>query len=167
MELRDPVVIGRINAPHGVRGALKVKPLGSGSHLRRGVEPIVGGERRRILTSRKTPKGFLVELDGVIDRVSAGALRGEELMLDRGELDEPEEGEFYVSDLVGLDALDLKGRKIGVVAETYETPAYEVLVVRSEGADEDTEDLYVPFTEQHVPEVDPGERRVVVVLPEI
>jgi len=160
MELQDPVSIGRINAPHGVRGTLKVKPLGSGRHLRVGVVPVVGGERREILSSRETPKGFLLDLEGVPDRAAAGLLRGEELLLDRGELDEPEEDEFYVSDLVGLEAYDEGGAGLGTVTGTFSTPAHEVLVVG--GGDEKR---YVPFTLEHVPEVDTEAGRVVVVVP--
>lgn len=160
MDLQDPVSIGRVNAPHGVRGTLKVKPLGSGRHLRRGVAPVVGGERREILASRETPRGFLLDLEGVPDRESAGRLRGEELLLDRSELDEPEEDEFYVSDLVGLEAFDEGGARLGAVTGTFSTPAYEVLVVGTVG-----EESYVPFTQEHVPEVDPDGGRLVVVIP--
>jgi 16S rRNA processing protein RimM len=160
MALPDPVSVGRVNAPHGVRGTLKVKASGSGRHLRPGLRPVVGGERREILAVRETPKGFLVDLEGVSDRASAGLLRGEELLLDRGELDEPGTDEFYVADLVGLDAFDGDGRRVGVVAGTFETPAHEVLVVRGE-----SEEHYVPFTLEHVPEVDPEGGRVVVAIP--
>lgn len=161
MDLKDPVAVGRVNAPHGVRGTLKVKPYGSGRHLRAGLRPVVGGERYEILSSRETPKGFLVDLKGVSDRAAAARLRGEELLLDRDELVEPEEGEFYVADLVGIDAFDAAGEMLGVVAGTFETPAHEVLVVRA-----GSEERYVPFTVENVPEVDPAGGRIVVVFPE-
>lgn len=160
--LPDAVVIGTVAAPHGVRGTLRVRPVGSGRHLREGVAPVVGRRRRLILGSRATPKGFLVDLEGVEDRTGADALRGEELLLDRSELDAPEEGEFYVADLVGLEAFDETGGRVGLVEETFETAAHEVLVVRREDAD----DVYVPFTFEHVPRVDPDSGRITVRLPE-
>lgn len=158
---RDPVVIGVISAPHGVRGTLRVKSLGAGRHLRRGVEPVVEGERRRILAARETPKGFLIDLEGIEDRDLAGSLRGSELLLGREELDAPEEGEFYVGDLVGLEAYDEAGARVGSVADILETPAHEVLVVQ----DYD-EEIYVPFTFEHVPKVDLEGGRIVVRPPE-
>lgn len=160
--LADPVVIGAIASPHGVRGTLRVKPAGSGRHLREGISPVVDGERRRILKARETPKGFLVDLEGVHGRDAAAGLRGTEMFLDRSELDAPEEGEFYVGDLVGLDAYDGSGTRLGEVLDLYPTPAHDVLVVQ----DEDGEEHYVPFTHEHVPEVDPEAGRVVVNLPE-
>ncbi len=156
------MVIGSVASPHGVRGTLRVKVAGSGRHLREGVTPFVDGERRRILKARETPKGFLVDLEGVHDRGAASDLRGTELLLDRSELDATEEGEFYVGDLVGLEAYDESGEKVGSVADLFATPAHDVLVVRGEGGEE----RYVPFTHEHVPEVDPEGGRLVVNLPE-
>jgi 16S rRNA processing protein RimM len=157
----DPVVIGIVVAPHGVRGTVRVRATGSGRHLREGVEPVVAGRRRHISRVRETPKGLLVDLEGVEDWAGAAAFRGEELVLDRRELDAPEEGEFYVGDLVGLTAVSDAGEVVGTVEETFETPAHEVLVVRKEEGV-----LYVPFTLEHVPEVVLGARRVVVRPPE-
>ena len=161
MEPSDPVVVGVVVAPHGVRGSLRVRATGTGGHLREGVEPVVAGQRRRISRVRETPKGFLIDLEGVGDRSGAAALRGEELVLDRRELDTPEEGEFYVRDLVGLTAISDAGEVVGTVVETFETPAHEILVVIKEG-----EVLYVPFTLEHVPEVDLATRCAVVRPPE-
>jgi 16S rRNA processing protein RimM len=160
--LADPVVIGTIAAPHGVRGTVRVKAPGSGRHLRKGVEPFVNGERRRILAVRQTPKGFLVDLEGIRDRDLAGRLRGTELLLNREELDAPDEEEFYVGDLIGLDAYDVAGTSIGSVVGIFETPAHEVLVVRDEAYAEH----YVPFTFEHVPSLAPDGGRIVVNLPE-
>ena len=158
--LADPVVIGTIAAPHGVRGTLKVKVPGSGRHLRKGVKPVVKGGRRRILAARETPKGFLVDLEGIGDRELAGRLRGAELLLGREELDALDEEEFYVGDLVGLEAYDAAGTHLGSVADIFETPAYEVLVVR----DDESAEHYAPFTLEHVPSVDMEEGRLVLNL---
>ena len=160
--LADPVVIGSVASPHGVRGTLRVKATGSGRHLREGVAPVVDGVRRRILKVRATPKGFLVDVEGVHDRDAASRLRGTEMLLDRDELDAPEEGEFYVGDLVGLGAYDGSGTCLGEVLDLYATPAHDVLVVR----DQDGNEHYVPFTYEHVPEVTPEAGRVVINLPE-
>ncbi len=140
-----------------------MRPPGSGRHLRRGVEPIVDGERRRILASRPTPKGFLVDLEGVVDRYLAASLRGSKLILDREELDAPDEEEFYVGDLVGLEVYDKAGTHIGSVADVLETPAHEILFIRDD--EDEPAEHYVPFTHKHVPTVDPEGGHVVVDLP--
>ncbi len=162
-DLSDPVAIGVVVAPHGLRGTLRVRALGSGIHLRQDTEPVVGGLRRRISGAKQTPKGFLLDLEGIEDRSDANSLRGEELFLDRSELDAPEEGEFYVADLVGLSAVNDAGEILGTVMDAFETAAHEILVVRAEN---DDQDLYIPFTLEHVPKVDLEAQRVIVRPPE-
>jgi 16S rRNA processing protein RimM len=156
-------VIGVVVAPHGVRGTLRVRALGAGKHLRAGREPVVAGVRRRISSARQSPKGFLLDLEGVESRTDAQPLRGEQLLLDREELDSTEEGEFYVADLVGLKAVSDAGEILGTVTDTFETAAHEVLVVREEKG---RQDLYLPFTMEHVPQVDLQTGRIVVRPPE-
>jgi 16S rRNA processing protein RimM len=156
-------VIGVVVAPHGVRGTLRVRALGAGKHLREGREPVVAGVRRRISSARQSPKGFLLDLEGVESRTDAQPLRGEQLLLDREELDSTEEGEFYVADLVGLTAVNDAGEVLGTVTDTFETAAHEVLVVREEKG---RQDLYLPFTMEHVPQVDLQTGRIVVRPPE-
>lgn len=160
-QLSDPIVIGLIGAPHGVRGTIRVRAAGTGLHLREGIEPAVNGTRRRILSARLTPKGYLVDLEGIADRSQAAALRGKELILDRSELDELEEEEFYVGDLIGMEAVNGRGEALGVIEEVVETPAHEILVLRKADGE-----IYVPFTREHVPELEPERRRVVVIPPE-
>ena len=160
--LVDPVVIGVVVAPHGVRGTLKVRTIGPGKHIRKNLAPVIAGARRKIFVARQTPKGFLVEVEGIQSREGALSLKGEELMLDRDELDAPEEGEYYVTDLVGLTAVSEAGEILGTVEDTFETAAHEVLVVR----EEDDGDIYVPFTLEHVPELDPRAGRITIRPPE-
>jgi 16S rRNA processing protein RimM len=141
---------------------VRVRATGSGRHLREGAEPFVAGARKRISRVRETPKGFLLDLDGVHDRPGAASIRGAELVLDRSELDAPGEGEFYVGDLVGLTAVSDAGEIVGTVSETFETGAHEVLVIHRESGSP----IYLPFTLEHVPKVDLDAARLVVRLPE-
>jgi 16S rRNA processing protein RimM len=159
--LSDPVEIGVVVGPHGVRGTLQVRAFGQGNHLRKGMEPVIAGVKRRISAARETPKGFLVDVDGIASREDASSLKGQELLLDRDDLDSPEEGEVYVTDLLGLTAIDDSGEVLGAVNDTFETAAHEVLVVRR-----GENDIYVPFTLEHVPELDLETGRVVIRPPE-
>ena len=64
---------------------MRVRAFGSGKHLRKNFEPVIGGARYRVSSVRQTPKGFCGW-----EGMGAGLmrpLRGEELLLDREELD--------------------------------------------------------------------------------
>jgi len=158
-DLSDPVVVGIIVGAHGIRGTFRVRSVGR--HLREGLTPVVADTPRRITKVRETPKGFLVDLEGIRRRAEVEELRGQELLMDRSELDDPEPDEFYVADLVGLTALDEAGNKLGVVTETIPSAAHETLTIRG-----DDPEFYVPFTLEHVPEIRMDERMLVVRPPE-
>ena len=104
-----------------------------------------------------------MDLEDVGDRSGAAALRGEGLLIDRSELDAPGEDEVYVDDLIGLTAVGEAGEVLGTVQETFETPAHEVLVVREE---KDAPARYVPFTREHVPDLDLPSGRIIIRPPE-
>lgn len=158
-DLSDPVVVGTIVGAHGLRGTFRVRS--AGRHLRVGLTLVVGDTPRRITKVRETPKGFLVDLEGIRRRAEVEELRGEEFLMDRSNLDDPEQDEFYVADLVGLTALDEAGSKLGVVTETIPSAAHETLTIKG-----DDVEFYVPFTLEHVPEVRMDVRVVVVRPPE-
>ncbi len=72
------------------------------------------------------------------------------------------EAEFYHADLIGLEARDATGAKIGVVANVANFGAGDLIEVRLTGAN-DTE--FYPFTDACVPEVNVAGGYVVVVPP--
>ena len=60
---------------------------------------------------------IVLRLSGIDDRNAAEALKGMHLYVDRTALPEPEEDEFYYSDLVGLEAVQSDGARFGFVRQ--------------------------------------------------
>lgn len=85
----------------------------------------------------------VAHLDGVVDRDEAQQLCGWDISIDQRQLPEPEAGEYYWADLVGLKVKNLDGTDLGVVDHLLETGANDVLVVKG-----DRERL-IPFLQQH------------------
>ena len=75
---------------------------------------------------------------------------------------ELEEGEFYVADLLGCKVVDTAGAGIGELKDVISTGSNDVYVV----ATAEGKELLVPALKQHVKEINPEERRIVVELPE-
>ncbi len=74
------------------------------------------------------------------------------------------EGEYYHSDLVGCEMIERStGAKVGVVKDLKEYGGPALLEVEVEGA---REPLLVPFAKAICVDIDPGNRRIVVDLPE-
>jgi 16S rRNA processing protein RimM len=134
---RPPVVLGRIGAPHGLLGWVKVFSYSDPP------ESIVdypawdvvrGTEVRRVtvLESKRAGQGIAVRIEGIDSREAAQMLSGAEVQVDRSELPEPGAGSYYWHDLVGLSASNRDGAALGRVAEVLELPAHPVLVLRGD-----------------------------------
>jgi len=126
--------------------------------------PLSDAEGRRVFNLtvvRVADKGVIVRVSGVVDRTQAEALKGTELWVERERLGEPEEGEFFHVDLVGLRAVAPSGELVGQVVAVQNYGAGDLLEIRLEGSRQ-TE--FVAFIDAFVPEVDLEAGRVVVRL---
>lgn len=160
MKLENPVLMGVIGAPHGIKGQCRVKSfagdpeaLGDYGTLYSG-----DGEPFNVLDIRMAKNVVVVTFEQVKDRNAAEALNGVELYVDRSQLPDEalDEDEFYIEDLIGMDVLDKAGVKIGVVAAMPNFGAddmVEVAALNEAGGVSSKTTLY-PFTKQVVPTVD-------------
>jgi 16S rRNA processing protein RimM len=132
------VVLGRVGAPFGVQGWVKVQSftdppegiVGYGTW-----ELTLGGRAARsavVLDWKRAGSAIAVRLEGVGSRDEAQALTGAEVSVDRADLPPCAPGEFYWHDLIGLDAFSSTGDALGRVAEILELPAHPVLVLRGD-----------------------------------
>lgn len=154
------VVLGRIGAPHGVQGWLKVTsytdpPAGIASYARWTL--VQGGMSRqvKVLGSKRAGQGLAVHIEGVDTMDAARLLTGAEVQVDRSELPAPGPREHYLHDLLGLDAVNREGIPLGKVEDFLEMPAHPLLVLR----DGKVERL-VPLVRERLIAVDQGARQV-------
>lgn len=152
------VLMGRIGAAHGIRGEVRVQsftadPMALGDY--KAFSTGRPGLSLRILSLRAAGKGMLVaRIEGVSDRDAAERLNGVELYVPRADLPAHEdEDEFYLTDLVGLEARLVSGQIIGTVAAVHNHGAGDILEVREPRTNDSF--LY-PFTRAVVPEVSIG-----------
>jgi 16S rRNA processing protein RimM len=155
----DVVVLGRVGAPFGVRGWVKV------SSYTDPVEGIAdypawtlvqGGAARtvEVLDSKLAGRGVAVQLAGIETIEAARALTGAEIQVDRAVLPPVEAGEFYLHDLLGLQAVNREGQSLGQVDSFLELPAHPVVVLRGE------RERLVPLVPERIVEVDLEARRI-------
>ena len=104
----------------------------------------------------------LVRIKGVNDRNAADALKGQALYIERDRLPEPDEDEYYFSDLVGLQAQWPDGTPFGDVVAADDFGGGPFLEVATQGHGR----VLVPFTKAAVPVVDLDGGHVVVDPPE-
>ncbi|HEX7839370.1 MAG TPA: ribosome maturation factor RimM [Kofleriaceae bacterium] len=113
----DPrVEIGRITRVHGIRGEVAIATHDPESDLLDSLEVLwVGGTERRVVRARNTPRGWLVQLEGVATRNDAEALRGQVVEVDRAALSLGED-DVLLDDLIGCRVQRLDGTPWGTIA---------------------------------------------------
>ena len=161
------ILLGRIAAPHGIRGDVVIESYTSEPQAIAAYGPLEsedGTQRIEIRVVRVTPKGVIAHVAGVDDRTSAESLKGLSLYVERERLPAAAEGEYYRADLIGLAAEDRDGRKVGSVVAVENYGAGDILELRLEGR---AKTELIPFSDAFVPVVDIDGGRVVVVLPEV
>jgi 16S rRNA processing protein RimM len=160
------VLLGRFGAPHGVRGEIRLQSFTAEPGAIASYGPLFdksGARRFKLLGARAQGKDmFVARVEGVDDREAAQRLNGLELFLPRENLPEPEEDEFYLTDLVGLRAETEAGASLGEVIALRNFGAGDILEVRPSGGGES---VYYLFTKAVVPVVDVAGGRVVVAPP--
>lgn len=159
--------MGRIAAPYGVKGWVKVQPLTSEPETllgyaqwwlrRRGGE---GAWQAHTLESgRQHGATLLAQLSGLPDREAAARLAGAEIGVPRSALPPVAEDEYYWADLVGLAVVNREGVVLGEVAAIDDYGAHPVLRVAKL---QEKGELLIPFVEAYVDRVDAAGRRIEV-----
>lgn len=152
------VAIGRVGAPWGVRGAVKVVPLADSRELFAPGQGVTVAGQRRVIASARWQKGLVyLRLSGTDDRESAEALRGRLLAVAESELEPLPEGHYYRFQLIGLAVISTDGEELGRLTDVLSTGANDVYVVRG-----DRGEVLLPATDEVVREIDLEAGRMLV-----
>ncbi|HWB50018.1 MAG TPA: ribosome maturation factor RimM [Stellaceae bacterium] len=159
--------MGVVGAPHGVRGAVRVKSFTDAPEAIAGYGALEdeSGARRftlRVVGAAKGDGMVIAQLSGIEDRDQAEALRGLRLYAPRAALPPTAEDEFYHADLVGLAAVLEGGERLGTVVAVHDYGAGDMLEIARDAG----QPVLVPFTRTAVPVVDITGGWVVIDPPE-
>lgn len=129
------VVIGKINGLHGVHGGLRVfsytEPRDRIFTYRTWLLNInAAWVARKVVSGREQGKALVVFLEGITDREQASALIGIEIAVTRDQLPPLAADEYYWTDLLQLEVVDMHDRMLGRVVEMQNTGANDVMVVQ-------------------------------------
>jgi 16S rRNA processing protein RimM len=160
--------MGRVAAPHGVRGAFKVQPLSEDpasllDFPRWWVRARDTDAWRpyNVTSSRGHSGAIVAELDGVATRDAAGGLRGASVGVPQDQLPALAEDEHYQADLVGMTVVNRAGDLLGSVVDFVESGAHPIVRV----AGQDGSERLIPWIDQYVDRVDVAAKRIDVDWP--
>ena len=149
----DLVLLGVVTGVRGLKGDLRIKSFTADPEDLATYGPLwdeAGEVSYRVSVIGEVKGHLIARIKGVSNRTTAETLKGLKLHIFRSALPDPEEDEFYHSDLIGLQAITTLGEVLGTVSAVEDFGAGAVLEV----AGGPYKGLMVPFTKEVVPEVD-------------
>jgi 16S rRNA processing protein RimM len=131
------VVMGRVTAPFGIKGWVRIYALTAHpGNLRDYPVWWLGAESEwremRVATAKVHATSLVAKLVGVDNREAAAALKGSDIAVPREQLPATAGQEFYWADLIGLRVLNREQHTLGQVIRIVETGANDVLVIAGE-----------------------------------
>jgi len=159
----DLAQVGYVAGAYGLVGAIRVTPFSTDADALLNVKTWwLDKPTLRSVTVRTTKMhggdvvATLVDMAG---RDAAEALKGASVQVSRREFPELPADEYYWSDLIGMDAVNLQGEALGKVADMMHNGAQSILritpVPDAGAADNDkAPERLIPFVDQFVKTVD-------------
>ena len=149
--------MGRVAGSYGVRGWVKVAPgQGVAQSLAGAKQWWIGAEAFEVSAAKIHGVTVLARLAGIDSPEKARALKGRAVAVQRGALPEPEQGTYYLADLLGLEVVNEDGATLGVVTKSYSNGAQDVIEVSGERT------RLIPWVAAVVKDVDLAARRIQV-----
>ncbi len=132
--------MGRIVAPYGVKGWIKVRPLTADPQALLSYKDwwllprtaSAAWQGYKVVEGRQHGATLLVQLAGVDDREAAARWSGAEVGVPRDALPAVGEGEIYWADLEGLQVVNRQGFALGRIEMVEDFGAHPVLRVQDE-----------------------------------
>ena len=161
------ILVGRVSGAFGVRGELKINAFTTAPEALGDYGALLDADGQPVLnlTTVRAVKGVAIaRASEVATRDQAEALRGLQLYITRDSLPPPDDDEeFYLADLVGLEARDAAGEPIGVVKSAQDFGAGDLLeIAPADGGPT----WWLPFTLEAAPAVNIAEGWLTAIRPD-
>jgi 16S rRNA processing protein RimM len=164
----DLTLVGHVTGAYGIAGGIRISPYSPDADALLKAKtwwldkPVLRSVQVR--TSRIHSGDVVATLVDVKDRDAAEALKGATISIPRSEFPELPEDEYYWSDLIGMDVVNLQGEALGKVTDMMHNGAQSILritPVPDQGdASEQAHERLVPFVDQFVRQVDMAGKKI-------
>lgn len=155
--------IGKIVAPHGVRGDLRILPEIERPEVIKSLKKLYLGKELFSVTLAKPHKNvYIVHLKGVDDRNRSEELVGRPVSVPRTEIPPLPKGQYYYFQLLDLEVVEEDGHVVGPVKEIIQTGANDVYGIRLP----DGKELCIPAIPSCILGIDLDKGTMTVRLPE-
>lgn len=157
----DRIKVGKIVSAVGIRGEVKVYPYTDYIERFEELEGVYAAEDWLEIEKVRYQKNMvIIKFETVDDRNAAESMRDRFLTIDREDLRELEEDEYFIFDLIGLEAQDTSGKRLGVVSDVIQNTAQDLYEIKTDRGKKHL----IPAVREFVPEID-IDRGIMVINP--
>jgi len=157
----DLTQVGYVAGAYGIAGAIRVTPFSTDADALLNVKTWWLDKPSLRSVSVRTTKlhggDVVATLVGTAGRDAAEALKGAAVHVSRREFPALEEDEYYWSDLIGLDVVNLQGEALGKVTDMMSNGPQSILRIEpvpDAAATDKAPERLVPYVDQFVKTVD-------------
>ena len=172
MQIPDDLTqVGYVSGAYGVTGSIRVTPFSSDADALLNVKTWwLDKPNLRAVTVRTTKLhggDVVAQLVGVVGRDASEALKGAAVSIPRSQFPELAADEFYWSDLIGLDVVNLQGEALGQVTDMMDNGVQSILRIKpaadaAQAADVKAEERLIPYVDQFIKTVDLASKKITV-----
>jgi 16S rRNA processing protein RimM len=169
MTQTEKVILGKIGAPYGIKGWLKLTPYTDdpdGIFDYKTLLISIDGQwqPKTVADWRRHNNGIVLKFAQVEDREEAQQFTHAEIAVLAEDLPDLAEDEYYWRELIGLNVTNESGYQMGQVSDLLETGSNDVLVVKAKPNDAfGKSERLIPFlTGQVVKEIDRQGKNILV-----
>ena len=165
----DLTQVGYVSGPFGVKGSIRVTPFSTDADALLNVKtwwldkPSLGAVKVR--TAKMHGGDVVAQLAGLVGRDASEALKGAAVSIPRSQFPALPADEYYWSDLIGLDVVNLEGEALGAVTDMMHNGAQSILRITPlpvEASDEKQSERLIPYVDQFVKTVDLAGKKITV-----
>ncbi len=159
----DLIAYGKVIKPHGLSGEVKVLPFsGEFSSFKNFSKLYISLENNNppkftISRSRNQKNHIIVKLKDIDSIDEAEKLKGLMVFIDKEELPEKEEDEYYWFELIGMDVFNTEDELIGKVKDLMDNSAQPILVIKN-----NSDEILVPMVDKFVKDIDTKNSKIVI-----
>lgn len=150
MEL-EKIKVGKIVSVVGLKGEVKVYPYTDDLERFEELDQVQAGDDWLQIDHVRYQKNMVIlHFEGIGDRNAAERLRNRFLTIKKEQLRELEEDEYFIFDLIGLEAVDTDGNHLGRVSDVIQNTAQDLYEIETE----DGKKHLVPAVHEFITEID-------------
>lgn len=156
----EKIVIGQISKPQGIKGEVKVNPLTQDINRFSGLKDIYLGDEKQLRAVRGcriAADSVYMFIDGILSRNDAEMARGLYISVSKNDAIPLNEGEYFISDIIGCKIFGNNGIYLGTVKNITNSGSSDVYEAENKG-----KRILFPFIKKLNAEIDIKNKKITV-----